>query len=108
MIKSFFKIGVVVFHWFLLHTTQAQTTSKEHHIETMSLGKAFNVFTTAQNTDLRLTLTHSGIFDQSTQPLETEIAVFVNPEKSFQKFLGIGGAITDASAEVFSKLSKVL
>lgn len=106
MIKSFFKIGVVVFHWFLLHTTQAQTTSKEHHIETMSLGKAFNVFTTAQNTDLRLTLTHSGIFDQSTQPLETEIAVFVNPEKSFQKFLGIGGAITDASAEVFSKLSK--
>jgi glucosylceramidase len=38
--------------------------------------------------------------------LETEIAVFVNPEKTFQSYLGIGGAITDASAEVFSKLSE--
>jgi glucosylceramidase len=32
--------------------------------------------------------------------------VFVNPDKTFQTFLGIGGAITDASAEVFAKLSK--
>jgi glucosylceramidase len=28
----------------------------------------------------------------------------VNPKKSFQSFLGIGGAITDASAEVFAQL----
>ena len=34
------------------------------------------------------------------------MAIFVNPKKQFQEFLGIGGAITDASAEVFSKLSK--
>jgi glucosylceramidase len=32
--------------------------------------------------------------------------VFVDPNKTFQTFLGIGGAITDASAEVFAKLSK--
>ena len=37
--------------------------------------------------------------------IETEVAIFVNPNKQFQEFLGIGGAITDASAEVFSKLS---
>ena len=42
---------------------------------------------------------------KTSQPLETEIGVFVNPKKKFQEFLGIGGAITDASAEVFSKLS---
>ena len=30
----------------------------------------------------------------------------MNPEKQYQKFIGIGGAITDASAEVFFKLSK--
>jgi glucosylceramidase len=39
------------------------------------------------------------------QPLETQVCIFVNPEKKFQTFMGIGGAITDASAEVFAKLS---
>ena len=38
------------------------------------------------------------------QPLETQICIFVNPNKKFQTYLGIGGAITDASAEVFAKL----
>ena len=36
--------------------------------------------------------------------MEHEVSVFVNPKKSFQSFIGIGGAITDASAEVLSKL----
>ena len=62
------------------------------------------VYTTASNTDLRLTITDTLEFKKAVQPLETEISVFVNPSKSFQKFLGIGGAITDASAEVFSKM----
>jgi glucosylceramidase len=33
------------------------------------------------------------------------VCIFVNPDKKFQTFMGIGGAITDASAEVFAKLS---
>lgn len=40
----------------------------------------------------------------TTQIPESEIAIFVNPDKQFQTVLGIGGAITDASAEVFSQL----
>jgi glucosylceramidase len=32
--------------------------------------------------------------------------VFVNPGKTFQTYLGIGGAITDASATVFAKLTE--
>ncbi len=44
-------------------------------------------------------------FENATQPKESEVAVFVNPEKQFQSFLGIGGAITDAAAEVFAELS---
>mgnify|MGYP006205499517 CR=1 FL=1 len=40
------------------------------------------------------------------QPLESQVCFFVNPKKRFQSVLGIGGAITDASAEVFYKLSK--
>lgn len=64
------------------------------------------VYTTAKDTNLKLSLTNSLTFNDAVQPLETEVAVFVNPNKTFQTFLGIGGAITDASAEVFSKLSK--
>ena len=32
------------------------------------------------------------------------MSIFVNPQQTFQTFLGIGGAITDAAAEVFAKL----
>lgn len=64
------------------------------------------VVCTAANTSLRLTETETLQFTKAAQPLETEIAIFVNPTKKFQSFLGIGGAITDASAEVFSKLTE--
>ena len=55
-------------------------------------------------TDERLTLTGTLDFSPAIQPPETEISVFVNPAVRFQHFLGIGGAITDASAEVFAQL----
>ena len=65
------------------------------------------IYTSANNTDLRLTKTDVNVqFTDLKQPLETQLCVFVNPNKTFQTFLGIGGAITDASAEVFAKLSK--
>ncbi|MDP5081148.1 MAG: glycosyl hydrolase [Winogradskyella sp.] len=66
--------------------------------------KTLQVYTTAKDTDLRLTKTSEKVFGDKVQPLETEIAVFINPEKTFQEYLGIGGAITDASSEVFSTL----
>ena len=68
--------------------------------------KTLQVYTTAQNTTLRLTKTSEQIFKERVQPLETEIAIFVNPRKTFQEYLGIGGAITDASAEVFATLNE--
>jgi glucosylceramidase len=36
--------------------------------------------------------------------LETQVCVFIDPTKTFQTHLGIGGAITDAAAETFAKL----
>jgi glucosylceramidase len=65
--------------------------------------KALQVYT-AKDTDLRLTKTSDQIFKDKVQPLETEVAIFINPNKTFQKYLGIGGAITDASSEVFATL----
>jgi glucosylceramidase len=38
------------------------------------------------------------------QPLETQVCVFVDPRERFQKLIGIGGALTDASAETFYKI----
>ena len=67
--------------------------------------KSMQAFTTAEKTDVRLTLVKYLNLTSSQQPVESEISIFVNPTQSFQNFMGIGGAITDASAEVFAKLS---
>jgi glucosylceramidase len=64
------------------------------------------VYTTADKTDYRLSPTGTLTFEPMGQPLETQICVFVDPAKTFQTFLGIGGALTDASAETFAKLPK--
>ncbi|HVM87274.1 MAG TPA: glycoside hydrolase family 30 protein [Puia sp.] len=69
-------------------------------------GKKLVVYTTADNTDLRLSITDTLTFNDLPQPVETQVCVFVDPSKTFQTLFGIGGALTDASAEVFAKLSK--
>ncbi|HRU86329.1 MAG TPA: glycoside hydrolase family 30 protein [Tenuifilum sp.] len=68
-------------------------------------GKSYEVFTTANDSVTRLALTSKGEFDSARQPFETEVAVFVNPSKQFQEIIGIGGAITDAAAETFARLT---
>jgi glucosylceramidase len=67
-------------------------------------GRTIAVHTTAENTDLRLSATDTLAFKPMGQPLETQICVFVDPSRRGQTILGIGGALTDASAETFAKL----
>jgi glucosylceramidase len=63
------------------------------------------VYTTAENTDFRLTKTSdSSKFYQVGQPPETQVCIIVDSTHHFQTLLGIGGALTDASAETFAKL----
>src|SRR5205807_5127157 len=62
------------------------------------------VYTTADKTNYRLSSTDKLTFKPMGQPLETQICVFVDPSKRAQTMVGIGGALTDASAEVFAKL----
>ena len=68
-------------------------------------GHKVNIITTAQNTEYRLSKTWELTFAPHGQPFENEPCIFVDPSKVFQSFTGIGGALTDASAETFSKLS---
>jgi glucosylceramidase len=67
-------------------------------------GKRAVVYTTADSTSLRLTPADTLAFQASEPTTEGRIYVFVDPRKTFQTLLGIGGALTDASAETFAKL----
>ncbi|HEX8461653.1 MAG TPA: glycosyl hydrolase, partial [Segetibacter sp.] len=69
-------------------------------------GKSVRVYTTADKTDLRIARTATLQFTDFGQPLETQVCVFVDPTKTFQTHIGIGAAMTDASAETFAKLPK--
>lgn len=67
--------------------------------------KSVTVFTTALGTNCKLSQTAPLELKPFGQPLETQPCIFVDPDKTFQTFMGIGGALTDASAETFAKLS---
>lgn len=108
------KIYKLIFVFFLivsckdkskeLETVETYPVSSE--VDLNYTNKNLQVYTTAADTDLRLTRTAEQRFSTRVQPKETELSVFVNPQKTFQEFLGIGGAITDASSEVFSTLNQ--
>ena len=84
---------------------KAQVTT--HPVSTAIVkNKQVTVYTTAEHTNYRITKTEVLQFKEDKQPLETEACVFVDPGKSFQTVLGVGGALTDASAETFYKLPK--
>jgi len=88
----------------ILSCNQQPLTEKPKHLLLISKEKKAIVYTTADSTLLRLTITDTLSFREYAQPFETETCVFVDPSKSFQTFVGIGGALTDASAETFAKL----
>jgi glucosylceramidase len=69
-----------------------------------NVNKSITVYATSFGTEQRLTETEKVEFGKAIQPLETEFSVFVNPNKTFQTIMGIGAAITDASAETYAKL----
>lgn len=69
-------------------------------------GKKVTVYTTADSGNLRFAETSNLTFTELKQPAETQTCIFVDPSKTFQTFLGIGGALTDAVAETFAKIPK--
>lgn len=81
---------------------QSSETSEPLSME----GREVTVYTTADNSNYRLSATDTLAFKHMGQPLETQVCVFVDPARTFQTILGIGGALTDAAAETFAKLPK--
>ncbi|TCC94338.1 glycosyl hydrolase [Pedobacter frigiditerrae] len=68
--------------------------------------KKVTVFSTVKGSDKPMSQTEVLTFKTLKQPMETQTLVFVDPNRKFQTFIGVGGAITDASAEVFAKMPK--
>jgi glucosylceramidase len=65
-------------------------------------------YTTAEKTKQRFAQGDDVAFAAKPQPIENEITIFVDPNKTFQTVFGFGGALTDASAETYAKLPKDL
>ena len=63
------------------------------------------VFTTSPAPGQRLSPDGTRALAPAGQPPESEVSIFVSTASRYQSMLGIGGAITDASAEVFARLS---
>jgi glucosylceramidase len=102
MKRILFGSFVLLLSGFSYKKNAADKPSAKFRIE----GKAASVYTTADKTDLRITSNGTLQFVDFPQPLETQVCIFVDPTHTFQTMLGIGGALTDASAETFAKLSK--
>ncbi len=96
---------VNLFCVFLLCTMGSHAKSTKVAAKPFHAVKAI-VYTTARDTSLRLSPTGEVQFKDFGQPLETQVCVFVDPSVTFQTMVGIGGALTDASAETYAKLPK--
>ena len=62
------------------------------------------LYLTAKDTGQRLAKAGEAELAESAPAVEKEEYIFVDPTKTFQSVVGIGGALTDASAETFYKL----
>jgi glucosylceramidase len=64
------------------------------------------VFATEKDSNRKLSqLSDTLYFKAQAQVLESEVAIFLDSSKTFQEMVGIGAAITDASAESFAKMA---
>ena len=66
---------------------------------------AVTIYTTAQDSAQRLARTGTATLKPGHTLTEVENSIFVDPSKQHQALLGIGGAITDSTAEVYATLS---
>jgi glucosylceramidase len=89
-------VGVILIASFFLANAQ----SKKDGVD-----KTIKVYTTAANTSYRLSPVEELQFTNPDNFIERKVYVFVDDNHSFQTMLGIGGAITDASAETFARLT---
>ena len=90
----------------LISCSERSENASENTLNISTLKYENSVYTTAHDSELKLSKTESLTFGEWYQPLEWEAAILIDPSKEFQSYLGIGAALSDASAETFYKLSE--
>jgi glucosylceramidase len=99
MKKTLRSVGVIAASFLMLSVTHAQN-------QALSLkNTTVKVYTTAQNTSFKLSRGEDIQFADAGTMVERRVFVFLDDSRTFQTMLGIGGAITDASAETFARMS---
>ena len=98
------KVILFLCSFLALAAAPAQNTRPAGKTPVSYAGRKVSIVTTASGTAYRLTPTDTLQFAYFGQPLENQPCIFVDPAKSFQTFIGIGAALTDASAETFAKM----
>jgi len=68
-------------------------------------GRGWQVVTSAEGAGERFATRSLAAPVAASQPLETDTAVFVDTRHQYQTIFGFGGAVTDAVAEVYAKLT---
>src|SRR5258705_2817075 len=104
--KSIAIIPVMLLLFSCTENTPPENGTAKNNETFSTEGKRVIVYTTADSSNYRISATDTVGFKEMKPPLETQICVFVEPIKKFQTYLGIGAALTDASAETFYKLPK--
>ncbi|KUJ63420.1 glycosyl hydrolase [Flavobacteriaceae bacterium CRH] len=97
--------SLIIKSLFILQVSYASAQNSGSTIGSLPHYKKAELYTTAENSNLRLSLSNNLISNKPSQQKDEKVFITVDATKTFQTFLGIGGAITDASAEVFAKLS---
>ena len=93
MIKRFNPVFFLFLCWFVF----SQNNNNFQNV---------TVFTTESGSEVKLQkMVGSPTFSKFEQPLESQAGIYVNPKVEFQTVVGIGAALTDASAETFYKLT---
>src|SRR5258708_25378553 len=90
-------VAIISLIAFVAGTSQSVAESSKSHVE---------IYVTAKDTGQRLSKTNDVELADSAPINEKEQYIFADPSKTFQTVIGIGGALTDASAETFYKLPK--
>ena len=94
--NSLIKLNTLLILLFFLSCSKIKNSNPVIEDETKVMDVATmqsQVYTTAHNTNLRLSVTDSVQFNDFKQPLETDASIFVDPTKHFQTFLGIGARL---------------
>lgn len=84
----------------------ATPTAVDETSPAVSSTGALRIYTSSQGATQQMRVSTAAAPAAGHALTEKESSIFVNPHRQFQELLGIGGAITDSSAETFAKLPK--